>query len=222
MYFYMKMIYIYSIKDPRDYQIKYIGKTIDIKRRFKEHLQPSYLKANTYKNNWIKKILVEGLQPIFEVVEECFEDEWEERERFWISYYRDLGFNLTNMCSGGEGGHGAARSEKFKLNLSKKRNGKNNPYYGKKHTKEIIEKISQHSKDRNNPRATFINVVDKDNNVIFNGIRKEVTKWCKDKAICSESNMKKHLYSGEEFNPKYVMTAYPNCKDYIGIKFVYV
>lgn len=217
----MRKIYIYAIKDPRDYQIRYIGKTVDIKRRFKNHMQPSYLKGNTYKNNWIKKILNEGLQPIFEVVEECSEDKWEERERFWISYYREIGFNLTNMCDGGEGGHGAVRTENFKLNLSKKRKGKNNPYYGKKHPKEIIEKISQNLKGRNNPRATFINVIDKDNNVIFNGIRKEVTKWCKDKGICSESNMKKHLYSGEEFNPKYVMKAYPNCKDYMGIKFVY-
>jgi len=217
----MRKIYIYTIKDPRDYQIKYIGKTIDINRRFKEHLQDSYLKANTYKNNWIKKLLSENLQPIFEVVEECCEDIWEERERFWISYYKEIGFNLTNMCDGGEGGHGAVRTEKFKLNLKKKRVGEKNPYYGKKHSKEIIEKISEHSRGRNNPRATFINVLDKDGNIIFNGIRKEVTKWCKDKGICSESNMKKHLYSGEEFNPKYVMTAYPNCKDYIGIKFVY-
>lgn len=217
----MRKIYIYAIKDPRDYQIKYIGKTIDINRRFKEHLQDSYLKDNTYKNNWIKKLLSENLQPIFEVVEECCEDIWEERERFWISYYKEIGFNLTNMCDGGEGGHGAVRTEKFKLNLKKKRVGEKNPYYGKKHSKEIIEKISEHSRGRNNPRATFINVLDKDGNIIFNGIRKEVTKWCKDKGICSESNMKKHLYSGEEFNPKYVMTAYPNCKDYIGIKFVY-
>jgi group I intron endonuclease len=216
-----KRIYIYSIKDPIDYQIKYIGKTIDIKRRFKEHISLFYLTTNTLKNNWIKKLLSEGLQPIFEIVEECPRNEWEVREKYWINYYRELGFDMKNMCDGGEGNHGLKMSVEFKNNLSKKRKGKNNPYYGKKHSDDILEKIKLASTDRNNPNATFINIVDKDGNIIFNGIRKEVIKWCKDKGVCSDSNMKNHLYSGECFNPKYVMTAYPNCKDYIGIKFVY-
>ena len=214
-------VYIYSIKDPRDYQIKYIGKTIDFNRRIKEHTSLYNLRANTSKNNWIKKLLSENLQPIFEVLETCDSINWGERERYWINYYRELGFDMKNMCDGGEGNHGLKMTDDFKLNLSKKRKGKNNPYFGKKHPKEIIEKISNHSKDRNNPRATFISVIDKNNNVLFNGIRKEVSKWCKDMGICSESNLKNHLYSGKEFNPKYVMKAYPNCKKYIGIKFVY-
>ena len=216
-----KVIYIYSLKDPRDYQIKYIGKTIDVNRRLKEHTKPYNLKTNSLKNNWLKHIIGLGLYPIMEVLEKCDKSNWEERERYWICYYKELGFELKNMTNGGEGTDGAIMSDSFKLNLSKKRKGKNNPYYGKKHSKEIIKKISEHSKGRNNPRATFINIIDEKGNVIFNGIRKEVTKWCKDKGICSESNIKKHLYSEKEFNPKYVMTAYPNCKDYVGIKFVY-
>jgi hypothetical protein len=107
------------------------------------------------------------------------------------------------------------------LNLQSKRIGNKTPYYGKKHSEEILGKIALASKDRNNPRATFINVMDKNGNVIFNGIRKEVIKWCKEMGICSDSNMKNHLYSGKSFEPKYIMTAYPNCKEYVGIKFVY-
>ena len=216
-----KIIYIYSLKDPSTYQVKFIGKTIDVKRRLKEHTKPYNLKTNSLKNNWLKHIIGLGLYPIMEILDECDKSNWEERERYWINYYRELGFDLKNMTNDGEGTDGAIRSEHFKVNLSKKRKGINNPYYGKKHPKEIIKKIAEHSKDRNNPRATFVNVIDNNGNIIFNGIRKEVVKWCKDNGICSESNMKNHLYSGEMFNPKYVMTAYPNCKNYVGIKFVY-
>ena len=45
-----KVIYIYSLKDPRDYQIKYVGKTIDVNRRLKEHTKPYNLKTNSLKN----------------------------------------------------------------------------------------------------------------------------------------------------------------------------
>lgn len=216
-----KKIYIYTIKDPRDYQIKYVGKTVNINRRFKEHISPYYLKTNTAKNNWIKKLLSENLQPIFEVLETCENINWCDREKHWINYYRELGFDIKNMCDGGEGNHGLKMSNDFKLNLSKKRKGKNNPYYGKKHSSDILDKIKIASTDRNNPRAVFINVIDNNGIILFNGIRKEAFKWCKENGICSESNMKNHLYSGEEFNPKYVMTAYPKCKDYMGIRFVY-
>ncbi len=216
-----KVIYIYSLKDPRDYQVKYIGKTIDVNRRLKEHTKTCNLKTNSLKNNWLRHIIGLGLYPIMEIVEECNNLIWEERERYWINYYKELGFSLKNMTNGGEGTDGAIRSNEFKMNLQSKRIGNKNPYYGKKHSEEILEKITLASTDRNNPRATFINVIDKSGNILFNGIRKEVLKWCSDNGICSESNMKNHLYSGEEFNPKYVMTAYPNCKSYVGIKFVY-
>ena len=36
-----------------------------------------------------------------EILEECNLDNWEERETFWISYYKDLGFNLKNIQHGG-------------------------------------------------------------------------------------------------------------------------
>jgi hypothetical protein len=59
-----------------------------------------------------------------EVLEKCDKSNWEERERYWISYYKELGFELKNMTNGGEGIDGAIMSDSFKLNLSKKRKGK--------------------------------------------------------------------------------------------------
>jgi group I intron endonuclease len=120
-----------------------------------------------------------------------------------------------------KGGIGLKRNDETKKRISKAKQGKANSFYGKTHTDDALQKISNRSKGRNNPRATMIEVIGKNNEVIFEGIRKEVVEWCKENGICSESNLKNHLYSGKAFNPKYVMTAYPNSKDYVGIRFVY-
>ena len=52
---------------------------------------------------WIKSILENGKKQIIELIEECTVDNWSDREKYWISYYRER-FNLTNILSGGEGG----------------------------------------------------------------------------------------------------------------------
>ena len=61
-----KMVYIYSLKDPRDYQIKYIGKTVDIDRRRKEHNQ-IHRNKKSKKNSWIIHLIKNGMQPVMEV-----------------------------------------------------------------------------------------------------------------------------------------------------------
>jgi hypothetical protein len=96
-----KVVYIYSLKDPRDYQIKYIGKTIDIERRRKEHNQ-IHRNKKSKKNSWIIHLIENGMQPIMEILEECEEPNWIEREMYWIQYYKELGFDLKNMTLGGE------------------------------------------------------------------------------------------------------------------------
>ena len=93
-------VFIYSLKDPITYQIKYIGKTIDINRRYKEHIQ-THRNRKSKKNSWIINLIKNGLEPIMEILEECNLDNWEEREIFWISYYKELGFNLKNTQNGG-------------------------------------------------------------------------------------------------------------------------
>ena len=44
-------VYIYGLKDPRDYQIKYICYTVDIDRRYKQHIG-NITKKKSLKNNF--------------------------------------------------------------------------------------------------------------------------------------------------------------------------
>jgi predicted GIY-YIG superfamily endonuclease len=80
-----KVVYIYSLKDPRDYQIKYIGKTVDIDRRRKEHSQ-IHRNKKSRKNSWVAHLVKNGMQPIMEILEECEKSKWVEREKYWIRY----------------------------------------------------------------------------------------------------------------------------------------
>lgn len=98
----MRTIYIYTLKDPISNDIRYIGKTTNPKDRLNAHITRS--KNNKYHSaRWVKSVLNKGLRPVLEVIEECTENNWVEREKHWIAYYREL-FDLTNILDGGEGG----------------------------------------------------------------------------------------------------------------------
>lgn len=117
--------YIYVLKDPETGTIRYIGKTVkDPKRRVKEHIYA--VKKETKRNhrlNWIQSLLNKNLEPMIETIEICSWIESQEREKYWIKYYKDLGFNLVNETEGGEGNLGYVKSketiEKLKQSLRK-------------------------------------------------------------------------------------------------------
>lgn len=74
--------------------------------RPKEHGMPSVLaKAlGTHKGNWIRQLQRLDLKPEIVVFEEDLPTEaLEESERFWISYFRFVGCDLTNATDGGVG-----------------------------------------------------------------------------------------------------------------------
>jgi hypothetical protein len=97
-------MYIYALVDPRDGEIRYVGKAKDLKVRLWGHLHE---KARTHKANWIRSLLAAGLKPELRVLEETGDD-WAERERWWIRHFRETGTQLTNYTDGGEGWSGGS------------------------------------------------------------------------------------------------------------------
>jgi hypothetical protein len=58
---------------------------------------------------------------------------------------------LANLSDGGEGpGTGVVKSDVTRKKLSKSLSGENNPMYGKKHTKDFIDKLRQINSGKNN------------------------------------------------------------------------
>lgn len=93
----MKNTFIYSLSCPIDNKIKYIGKANNPKSRLCEHRRMR--DNNTLKNDWIKSLLDNNLQPVLNILEEVSISDWKEREKFYISQHDDL----LNICGGANG-----------------------------------------------------------------------------------------------------------------------
>jgi hypothetical protein len=82
--------------------IKYVGKTKQIiKKRLHDHIRESY-KFKTKKDIWIQSVINNGFSVNYVIIEECDENNWLDREKYWISELN----NLTNISKGGDGGRG--------------------------------------------------------------------------------------------------------------------
>jgi len=135
-------VYIYCLKCPEG-NIRYIGKTVNIKRRLSAHINESKKhKGRRHVLNWIYSLLSKGLKPTLEVVEECTKNNWSEREMHWISYYRERISNLCNICDGGLGGTGEKNFTEVQLKERAKVMSETMSKFTKKE-KEYIWKLMQ-------------------------------------------------------------------------------
>ena len=129
--------FIYSLNCPIDNIPKYIGKTIDIKKRMRSHLNIKYQNKNS---KWIHSLKKNGLSPIVEIIDEVNFNEVDFWEMHYISLYKSWGFDLKNGTIGGEGGTGLKHTEETKMKMSLMRKGKQ-PSLGRKHSDETKRKI---------------------------------------------------------------------------------
>jgi len=98
---------IYALCDPRTHEVRYIGRSSSGMERPKSHLRPSRLKEESYKVNWIKSLLAQGLKPTIQILHEFQDDATNEQlnhgEMWCIAHYKLCGYKLTNATDGGEG-----------------------------------------------------------------------------------------------------------------------
>lgn len=155
------MIGIYKITSPTNKV--YIGQSVDIEKRKK-----SYFAMHSRNNQQVrlyKSFLKHGVKNhIFEVIEECFIESLNERERFYQDLYNviESGLNCrlttTNDKSGKLSvetkeklkGKECSLETRKKISLKNKgtRIGNKNTFYGKKHTNETKLKISLANKGK--------------------------------------------------------------------------
>lgn len=162
-----KSVYIYKYTAPNG-KI-YIGSTFYINQRQTQHKRDSKTKKFSFYIA-IRKYGYENF--LFEVIEECCPLLRNERENHWIKYYNTLdhnyGYNLKTadhkeisqdtrikQSIAHKGKQQSAEHRRKRLESRKKNlieldkagknpyKGENNPFYGKKHTKKTIEKISK-------------------------------------------------------------------------------
>lgn len=98
------IIYIYSYKNITNGH-RYIGKTNNIERRKREHISNAYNPNNLrYNSLWSKKIRQYGIESFeFEILEITDENNWKEKEKYWIKYYNTFNGVGYNLSEGGDG-----------------------------------------------------------------------------------------------------------------------
>jgi len=123
-----KTTFIYALSDPRNGEIRYVGKADKPSTRRQIHLQHAH-KSQTHKNAWILELRKYNLEPVLEVLDEVPSDCWQDFERSYISVFRAIGVRLTNGLDGGEGFSGGDRHPR--------------PQLGKKLDREIVNRQAQ-------------------------------------------------------------------------------
>lgn len=125
---------------------RYIGQSIDIKRRISEH----YCKPT---NQVISKAVQKHGKDNFsyDIVELCDETKLDELEIKYIKQY-DTHISNGNGYNVDYGGNGTGKvSEETKNKISQAVSGEKNGFYGKKHTDEVKEKQKIAKKGNKNP-----------------------------------------------------------------------
>jgi group I intron endonuclease len=150
------MIGIYKITSPTGRV--YVGQSVDIEKRWKQHCS-LYNKETSALTNSLKKHGVEN--HTFQVIEECSIDMLNERERYWQDYYDcvESGLNCKYTSTNDKTGSLSDETSK-KISLSKKgtklsiesvlsikkRMNTNHPMKGRKHSSESLLKMSESHK----------------------------------------------------------------------------
>lgn len=151
----MKSGVIYALVDPLSGRVRYVGWTVNLTVRIRDHLKPSRLLGRQRRDRWLNRLVLQGLRPNVVVLEEVAAD-WAAAERRWIKHYRDAGMDLTNHTDGGEGALGRRHTASAKAAMSLKRKGRKPSKLsiqrtielrtGKKRSAESVEKGRQKSK----------------------------------------------------------------------------
>lgn len=100
---------IYGLVDPLTGILRYIGKSSSGLDRPKHHWTHKQCRErNDHCHNWVRQIISFGKIPGIVVIENlgfdlAYQRELDEHEIAWISYFRNLGFSLTNESNGGDG-----------------------------------------------------------------------------------------------------------------------
>ena len=142
----MQIVYIYALLDPEG-QPFYVGKTINLKQRWRNHFNQANAGTSLHVYNKIRRLLESGHQesghqPVMRVLEKTNLEECDARERFHIQRLQDEGFHLTNLTSGGEGGAGFTEESTRKRLKTRRKNG-----HGQ-HSEETKRKLSAAKKGR--------------------------------------------------------------------------
>jgi group I intron endonuclease len=113
---------------------KYVGKSKCFKTRVKQHVNRDRFRYKSHFYNWLNKQISESKEYFIDVLEEVYQENHKEREKYWIKHIKENGYKLTNMTDGGDGNNNQVFTEESK----EKRRQKMLGHKLSEHTKKLI------------------------------------------------------------------------------------
>lgn len=117
--------FIYALVDPIDVgHVRYVGMAFLHKHRPYQHAKDARRGStkNVHLMNWIRKIQSEGREPAALILEEMSDSTSREFlgfvESCYIKSLREVGYNLTNVSSGGDGGSNGPHPPEIRAKIS--------------------------------------------------------------------------------------------------------
>lgn len=99
---------------------RYVGKAKNFDKRMKDHLYRDRFKyPHTWFYRWLNKQIREDKEFFIDILEEVNQDNWIERERYWIAHIKENRYRLTNMTDGGDGNNNQVFSKETLIKRSK-------------------------------------------------------------------------------------------------------
>lgn len=140
----MKTVYFYVLRCPITNDVKYVGRSVDPKVRYRQHIYSGKKNGNKNRNaSWIRSLLNSGLKPIMEIIDklEKYDDvkDVKRMEEFLISEFKKT-CDLKNDRDLVENGYNFSKESREKMSNAQKGNTNKR---GKKVSGEALEKISK-------------------------------------------------------------------------------
>lgn len=112
--------FIYSLIDPRNHRVRYVGKTNDVRLRLRKHIELALRsQRRNHRFNWIRSLVDAGQLPTLAIIESG-EGAWQAAEKHWIAFYRMAGCALVNATDGGDGAENPSAETRARMSASHK------------------------------------------------------------------------------------------------------
>jgi hypothetical protein len=90
--------HVYTLSDPRNGAVRYVGCSGDAERRLKGHCSEARRDEDkSPKSLWIRELMNESLLPVVKVIESGRGDSWYSAESRWTTHFLDEGCDLVNV-----------------------------------------------------------------------------------------------------------------------------
>lgn len=158
----VQQVYIYTLLDPDNPEfVRYVGKTVNPKNRYNQHIYISDKKATSKNSKWVKSLIKSGKNPIMEIIDCVTEDVWQHYEKYYIKLFKSCGALLNNHSLGGDLDNTGSNNFMFgKI-------GNLHHNYGKKFSEKTKQKMSLKAKgNKNHNKGKKIAWVDNEGNIL--------------------------------------------------------